>query len=138
MKLEDYLTGAHRFRWGGDRGNDCMTFCARWVEIAAGIDPIAHLRGTYSDAQGAERLIIRNGGLVALAANVLETKGFMRTDEPRDGDVGIIVAPAGFDADRVAVKEIAAIRWGPLWAALGVGGVIRKQAEMVAAWRICV
>ena len=136
MDLRDYLQQPHRFRWGGINGNDCMTFCARWIEHATGIDPIAHLRGSYSDAQGADRLIARAGGLVPLAANVLETRGFARTESPRDGDVGIVMAPAGLAYEEVVVKEVAAIRFGKSWAVIGPGGVIAKRLSFIAAWSI--
>lgn len=136
MTLDEFLAQPHQFRWGGIAGDDCMTFCARWIGVAKGEDPIKHIRGMYSDAEGADRLIERSFGLVKLAANMLEVHGYQRTHSPVDGDVGIVQAMAGFEIDGVSVKEIGAIRFGPLWAAIGPRGVIAKKAVFVAAWSI--
>jgi hypothetical protein len=136
MTLHEFLDQSHQFRWGGIAGDDCMTFCARWIGVAKGEDPIKHIRGMYSDAEGADRLIARSGGLVALASNMLEVHGYQRTYSPVDGDVGIVRSMAGFEVDGVSVKEIGAIRFGPLWAVIGQHGVRARKAEFVAAWSI--
>jgi hypothetical protein len=137
VTLEDFLEAHHRFRYGGIGGNDCMTFAAAWVKEATGIDVIPHLRGAYSDAEGADLLIQRNGSLVALADNALVSKGFARTHQPIDGDVGIVRIPANLAFGSENAKEVAAVRWGPLWCALTPkGGVVRKRMEWVAAWAV--
>lgn len=68
---------------------------------------------------------------MAFAAAALEPLGFVRTDDPQDGDVGIVLAPSGMDGG----KEVCAIRFGPLWALLAPSGVIAKKLDHVAAWR---
>ena len=136
MILREFLLRKRNFAWGGVAGEDCMTLCATWIQEATGVDVVPHLRGLYSDAIGAERLIVRSGGMIALAANLLESRGFLRTETPADGDVGIVLAPAGFAGSEVSIRQIAAIRFGKLWAAMGQGGVIVKSAECVAAWKI--
>nr|WP_257625661.1 hypothetical protein [Rhizobium sp. L51/94] len=114
-----------------------MTFAAAWVKEATGVDVIAHLRGSYSDAVGADIVIQRHGGLIAITDNLLSAHGFQRTRKPCDGDVGIVRIPADLAFGGEAVKEIAAVRWGPLWCGLTPkGGVVRKRMEWVAAWRI--
>jgi hypothetical protein len=135
MTLREFLALPHRFRWGGVGGDDCTTFCASWIEEFTGIDPIARLRGTYSTGDGAARLIAEAGGLIALAAGRIEPLGWRLTDSPADGDVGVILAPSGLDQD---VKQIAAVRFGPLWATLGPRGVVAKKADFVAAWRLSI
>ncbi|MGV1867231.1 MULTISPECIES: DUF6950 family protein [unclassified Rhizobium] len=137
MLLEDFLEAHHRFRYGGIGGNDCMTFAAAWVREATGVDVIPHLRGSYSDANQADLVIQRNGGMVAIADNALLMHGFQRTRQPQDGDVGIVKIPADLAFGGDNAKEISAVRWGPLWCALTPkGGVVRKRMEWVAAWEI--
>ena len=131
MDLQEFLAQSHQFRWGGVAGDDCTTFCGSWLRESVGVDPAQVYRGTYSTAEGAHELLARAGGLIPFAATALEPLGFIRTDEPRDGDVGVVLAPAGM----AEVKEVCAIRFGPLWAILAPSGVIAKKLDHVAAWR---
>ncbi|MBB6299898.1 DUF6950 family protein [Rhizobium leucaenae] len=132
MTLHEFLALPHRFRWGGVGGDDCTTFCATWISEQIGIDPAAHLRGTYRTEEGAHALLDAAGGLVPFMASHLEPIGFIRTDAPADGDVGVIDAPVGLSGE---TKEIGAIRFGPLWLALGPDGAKGKKLDFVAAWR---
>jgi hypothetical protein len=134
MTLREWLEKpSHRFRWGGAAGDDCLMFCASWVAEVTGVDPVEEFRGTYSTAEEAAALVAAHGGIVALVGTYAARAGLKRTDEPQTGDIGIIRAPSGLDGD---VKEIGAIRFGPLWAAIGPGGVRAKQAEFIAAWEV--
>lgn len=133
MTLHEFLRLPHRFRWGGIGGDDCTTFCARWIDYAIGIDPAFAFRGVYSDAEGAERILAKAGGIVAFADRHLGEVGFKRTDDPQTGDVGVIVAPSALNGE---FKHIAAIRFGPLWATLSPAGVCARRADFVAAWRM--
>jgi hypothetical protein len=47
------------FAWGS---HDCMLWGASCVEAITGIDPAAEIRGTYSSALAAYRIIESNGG----------------------------------------------------------------------------
>lgn len=130
MTLHDFLRLPHRFAWGGVGGDDCTTFCARWIECLTGADPAANFRGAYSTQEEAEAILAAAGGLVAFADRHL---GLVRTDDPQPGDVGVIVAPSALDGE---FKHIAAIRFGPLWATLSPAGVRARKADFVAAWRV--
>lgn len=143
MDIKEYLSLPHRFMWGGDGRphpadprsqfyNDCTTFCATWVEMQIGIDPASDLRGTYRDEEGAHAILEAAGGIIPFMAGRLEPLGFKRVQQPQDGDIGVIhaVAGLGYSAD------IAALRFGPLWAALGHGGISAKRTEHLAAWRL--
>ena len=132
MHIREFIRLPHRFRWGGLTGDDCVMFCATWAAELCGTDPALAVRGTYRDAEGAHRIIKSRGGLVKMTGDGLEPLGFVRVDDVRDGDIGIIRAPAGIDAE---ITEIGGIRFGPLWAALAPSGVAGKRAEHVAAWR---
>jgi len=51
------------FAWGA---LDCALWGADCVHAVTGTDPAADLRGTYSDAAGAARVVARLGGLRAI------------------------------------------------------------------------
>jgi hypothetical protein len=136
MTLREWLEKpSHRFRWGGQGGDDCTTFCASWVDEVTGVDPAEDLRGTYRDAEGAHAILNAAGGIVAFIAARLGPLGYVSVDHLSDGDVGVIRAPVGLDGD---TKEIGAIRFGPLWATLGPAGVRAVKADFVAAWSLAV
>ncbi|MEZ2220771.1 hypothetical protein [Rhizobium sp. RCC_161_2] len=134
MTLKEWLEKpSHRFRWGGQGGDDCLMFCASWVEHVTGSDPVADFRGTYGTEEEAHAIVEQRGGMVALVSEMAIRAGFERTDSPEDGDIGIIIAPAGLGG---SLKEIGAIKFGPLWAVIGPAGVRAKKAECIAAWRV--
>lgn len=133
MTLHDFIALPHRFRWGGVGGDDCTTFCATWIDHATGIDPADGLRGTYRDADGANALVSQAGGLVAFLDGKLLPLGHARTDDPQDGDIGVVVAPVGVGE---GAKYVSAIRFGPLWLVLAPSGVASKKLDHVAAWRL--
>lgn len=118
-------------------GDDCTTFAAGWVEMATGKDPAVDLRGTYFDADGANAILRASGGCEALVGAKLGALGFQRSQAPQDGDVGVVRTMTGFDADGTMVKEIPAIKFGPLWAVMSARGPMVKQLDWTgAAWRI--
>lgn len=133
MTLREWLELPHRFCWGGQGGDDCLMFCASWVEHVTGSDPVADFRGTYGTEEEAHTIVDKHGGMVALVDEMAARAGFERTDDPQDGDIGIIVAPAGMAG---TIKEIGAIKFGPLWVAIGPGGVRGKRAECISAWKV--
>ncbi len=50
------------YAWGT---NDCVTFSADAVWAITGEDPIADIRGTWSDEEGAQAVLEAQGGLIA-------------------------------------------------------------------------
>lgn len=138
MTLQEFLAQPRRFRWGGDKpdADDCLTFLARFIWAVADIDPAEALRGTYRTQEQAHAIIAEHGGIIAFVSHMVEPDIAFRVDDARDGDFAIIRAPAGLDG---LAREIGGIRCGPLWAAMGPGGVIARDAraiECIAAWRI--
>jgi len=116
---------------------DCTLFVASWVLEATGKDPGEGLRSTYSTAAEANAIVDAHGGMVDFIDWRLSSHGFMRTEAPVDGDVGLVEVPTGISIDNVAVKIIPAICWGPLWVAMAARGpVIKKMAWTGVAWRI--
>ena len=75
------------FDWGS---NNCTHFAGACVEAVIGVNPIAHLTGTYTDEAGALALLAEYGGDVEAAT----ARFFPRIDGPkalaRRGDLGVI------------------------------------------------
>lgn len=136
MNIHTFLGLPHRFRWGGIAGDDCMTFPASWARETVGIDPAEGLRGTYSTKDDAHRVITEHGGAQAFMDGKLLAIGATRVSEPETGDIGLVVMMAGETAAQVKMTEVGAIRFGKLWASISPGGVIVKQADTAAAWRL--
>lgn len=136
MDIIEFVKLPHRFRWGGVGGDDCMTFPATWAERSIGVDPAEELRGTYRDREGAEEIIARFGGLVPMMGHQLTQIGAKRVQQVQDGDIGLIRAMTAEDPTVAVEKEIGAVRFGPLWAAIHPGGVRAVKAEFIAAWRL--
>lgn len=134
MTLQEYIRLPHRWQWGF---TDCTLFAADWVVEATGKDPGADLRGTYFDADRANSILRAAGGADRLVGAKLSALGFQRVQQPQDGDIGIVVALTGFDVGGVEIKQIPAIRFGPLWAVMSARGPMVKSLEWTGlAWRI--
>lgn len=146
MNLEDFIRLPRLWQWGGTtvsfvvdgiakpfRGEDCTTYPASWVYEIAGTDPAEDLRGTYSTAEGANTIVAASGGICSLVARRIEPLGWQRVDEPRDGDIGIVEAVSGVDG---LLKQIPAIRFGPLWSVMALRGSMTKKLDWTGvAWR---
>ena len=63
--------------------------------------------------------------------NGVQPLGYSRTQTPVTGDISIIMAASDLDG---TLKEIGAIRFGPLWAVLAPAGVRAKRCDSIAAW----
>lgn len=136
-RVLSYITAPRRWAWGGLGGEDCTTFAASWVEEVCGTDPAAALRGTYSTKEEANLIVERAGGVGVLMAFCLDPIGLRRIQQPQDGDVGVVIAMTGFDADGAVVKEIPGIRFGPNWAVMSARGPMVKRLDWTGvAWRV--
>lgn len=109
-------------------GVDCAMWVADWIETATGTDPAAHLRGTYASAFGAARQIARFGGYVLMWRVCMAMAGFNTTEDPRDGDVGVVLDAAG--------NTVSAIRFDDKWVAKSEGGIVVEDFRMLAAWSL--
>jgi hypothetical protein len=141
MTLLDYLNLSHRWAWGGvahDNNHhycDCTLYAGDWCRLAYGVDPGKGLRGTYADRVAANAIVEDAGGMIEFVGGRLSPLGFKRVQNPQDGDIGIVSVMTGFDFDGATVKEIPAIRFGPLWSVMSARGAMTKKLEYVAAWR---
>lgn len=128
-KLEPFLERANRkpFAWGR---HDCMLWLADWLVELGREDPAKELRGLYSSALGAERVLRKKGGMATLISEAL---GAPSAREGRPGDVGLIEVVDVDQRSTLAGGICTAIGW----AVLGVRGVkISRRAVAVAVWSV--
>ena len=72
------------WQWG--EADCCTSACDVFLRLH-GVDPMAHLRGTYHTKTAALRLIAKFGGFQAMAHALAERAGLVPT-EPRPGALG--------------------------------------------------
>ena len=80
------------FAWGL---NDCCLFASDWVELCTGVDPAAELRGKYSTALGAARILKQHGGVRGIMRNIAEPLGIKRIDGGLDQRGDLAIADTG-------------------------------------------
>lgn len=110
------------FAWGR---HDCCLFAADCVLALTGVDHAAAWRGTYTDAVGAQRVLMRQGGLRGLAGRAGAPIAPLAA---RVGDVGIVTH---------AGRELLAVCAGEVWVCPGLTGLAAQPLDAaLAAWRI--
>lgn len=123
-RLEEFLSGYidRPFEWGRD---DCSLFLADWWQFNHGIDPAAHLRGTY-DCEGQKDVVVaRHGGILRLVSGIADSVGAQRCFSPAFGAFGIIEPGVG------------GIYAGDFWAFRTWDGVgFSKEAKPWRIWSI--
>jgi hypothetical protein len=111
------------FEWGV---HDCCLFVADAVLAVTGHDPAADLRGTYTTAAEAVRVLGQHGGVAGIA--IARAGRVVPVALAQPGDVGL----SYHDADRPAL----AVWGGAAWhAAAPVGVVALPPDAVVRAWR---
>lgn len=106
--------------------NDCALFAADAIREMTGSDPLADLRGRWTTARGAARLLNKMGGLRAAATSLL----------------GDEIAPAFAQRGDVVLlpnegRECLGICTGLVAAAPGATGIVwLPMSAAVAAWRV--
>lgn len=123
--LERFLDDMAR-RPFADGTNDCVLTVADWVLANGHPDPAAPFRGRYRTALGRERIVRREGGMLAVMEAGAARAGLVATDNPLRGDVGLV---------RMGNWTVAAICLGGFWAAKGEGLTV-GPAEVLKAWRV--
>lgn len=113
---------ARPFAWGSQ---DCALFAADCVLAVTGADPAADVRGTYSDANGAARVIRERGGLSEIAADRLGAEISPPLAQP--GDVGLVMSGG---------RQCLAVCSGDAWVAPGLDGLEYVPMNCaVTSWR---
>ena len=108
--------------------HDCCFMAANWVLAATGVDPAADLRGRYTDARGAARLLRRWGGMDCMWRVHMALAGFNTTLSPVCGDVGVVRDLTG--------ALVAGIRAGRTWAVKASRGVVLEDFPAVVCWSL--
>jgi hypothetical protein len=94
------------FQWGA---NDCCLFAADWVLKASGLDPAAPLRGTYSTAFGAAKVLRERGGVRGLIRAYGEPLGMQPIGAVYAQRGDIVIADTGNgEALGVSLGDVAA------------------------------
>lgn len=123
--LADYLRlGAEMpFAWGE---SDCVLWVANWIVMRCGIDPAVDLRGRYSTALSATRLLTAEGGVESCVARRCDPI-LQRTSAPNDEDVGLV---------DTAVGAMGAIHVRGRWAVKTKDGVTIMYVPQIMAWSL--
>lgn len=75
------------FKWGQD---DCCLFVADWWQETHGVDPVAHIRGTYDSYESAHAIIDAAGGLLRLIEDLAARAGAKEVSTPSTGSFAVI------------------------------------------------
>lgn len=113
-------------RFGLEYGwHDCGSFLAEWCEAVTGRHPWPELRGAYSRNEDIQPFL--GDHIVQVVGRVARRNGFIKTREPRRGDVG------AFATGKLICLGICA---GQSWLTKTQGIAVFKQVRVVGAWRI--
>lgn len=111
-----------------DGHHDCVLTVADWVLACTDHDPAAPFRGRYRTALGRERLLRRLGGIDVVMRDGAGRAGLQVTDDPRPGDVGLILHRG---------QTLAAICIGSTWAVQSSVGLTALAPDRVlTAWSV--
>ncbi len=110
---------------------DCLLFPADRVRDRYGVDPAAKWRGSYDSALGCERILLREGGVIAIMETALTPMGIASTANPQPGDVGAVAV-----ATKQGTRFCGAVKTGCGWAVLGVHGLLVMRPAHAVAWSI--
>lgn len=124
LRLEALVNDrAHtRFEYGA---HDCCMWACDVVQAVTGLDPVADLRGTYSDESGAAQVMEAGGGLEAMAAARFGVE--IPPLAAAAGDVGLI------EVDNM--PALVACVGGAWLAASSFGVVVVPVESVISAWR---
>lgn len=109
---------------------DCGLYLADWVIAAKGVpDPAAHVRGTYSTAEGAAAAL-GSPGFLAFVADCAAAAGCPPTEDLQDGDFAVLDMPWGL---------VGAVMTNGSWALRTPRGLAWSRAtpgKVVQAWAV--
>lgn len=111
-------TGDLPFVWGA---RDCTLWVADWCQWHFGFDPAATIRGQYSTASGARRIL--GTDLVEFVAPYLTPLAIKPA--PMIGDLGVIC---------VSGRKVAAICSGPFWVIKTKQSVAFLRIDPIVIW----
>jgi hypothetical protein len=112
------------FAWGS---HDCCIFAANVILELTGVDHAADIRGTYTTAAEAARMIEERGGIKGIATTALGSE--INPKLAQRGDVVLIQTPEYGDTLTICIGHQCA---GP-----GINHIqTRPIVDAIAAWRV--
>jgi len=139
ITLDDYLDRSLKqaWKWGYV---DCCCWGGLWVAEATGKDPTERWRGRYRTAAQAGSIVARAGGLVSLVDGEMSRHGFVRTEDPEHGDLGVVLFE-GLPENMRAAGGAVVIRYASSWMARGLddngqGFVYSGDLAVTASWAV--
>ncbi len=123
-RLIDVIKAAEKrpFLWGE---HDCCLFAADCAQAMCGEDFAAGLRGTYSTANGARRVLLTNGG--SLEKVLLRHLEEVPVKMAQRGDIAVVVSGG---------RRCAGVVFGGAVFVPGEGGLVRMTAKPESVWRV--
>jgi hypothetical protein len=114
---------------------DCQLWLADWLVASGHPDPAADFRGRYRTALGAQRLLNREGGAVALVTRLAERAALasLAVDAPEPGAIGLVRVVGRRGRAEPAGALFGGLRWQVLRAG---GGLIAFPATPIACWKV--
>lgn len=120
------LRQAQPFAWGTA---DCCTFAFDAVAALHGRDPVAALRGSYSSATGALRVLARFGGIEGLADQHLGPR--IAVHQVQDGDIALLHPWVREDDHGTGALGVA---YGPGIVSQGARALVMVPRDAALAW----
>lgn len=131
LALADFFSGIDAEPWSWGEW-DCTMMIAHWIEHLHGVNPLPGIE--YHTASEAVTLSQGHGGFTAWVIRTLDGLGFRRAiNSFESGDVAVL------DAPHIQIPSIAgvmAIRQGKMWIVKTPRGLIGREFNIVAAWRL--
>jgi len=122
--LSDLVAQAHHRPFA--RGvHDCCLWAAECADVQTGQSRVEAFRGTYSDGNGAARILRRLGGLRGIGAQLGAP---IPARQAANGDVGLV---------RFEGRPLLAVCAGSVWLAVGPAGLVSVDFFAAShAWRV--
>lgn len=127
MHIADFVASEalKPFRWGD---TDCASTADRWVNLRTGKSPLAEVGLIYHDEFDATAILIEHGSFPVIINRSMRLVSFEKTDDPRSGDVGLILHNG---------KMCLAIHAETFWFSRDENGLIGAPLDALwKAWRI--
>ncbi|WP_421565904.1 DUF6950 family protein [Ochrobactrum sp. EDr1-4] len=127
MQIAEFVAAEAQkpFRWGE---TDCASTADRWIKLQAGKSPLAQAGLVYRDEYDATALLIERGSFPVVVNRAMRLVGFEKSDEPKTGDVGLILHNR---------KMCLAIHADTFWFSRDESGLIGVSLDAIwKAWRI--
>ena len=131
MTLDDYLAdqAGRRWKWGSV---DCVSFALEWARAKTGrtLTPFCD----WASRDEAAAILSAGGGLQTIVARWMAENGFAPTDDPKDGDIGVV--PVAFDGAGLPVDVAVMIRKGKFWIGKTPKGIASALVKSAPAWTL--